>query len=61
MMVSTEYLAVILGMGVVTFLPRWLPLVSLTRRSLPDWLKEGLDLIPVATRCPPIPLAANLR
>ena len=47
-MVSGEYLAVILGMGLVTFLPRWLPLVYLTKRSLPSWLVEWLDLIPAA-------------
>ena len=47
-MASTEYLAVILGMGLVTFLPRWLPLVYLTKRSLPSWLVEWLDFIPAA-------------
>jgi len=47
-MVSTEYLAVILGMGLVTFLPRWLPLVYLTKRRLPSWLVEWLDFIPAA-------------
>ena len=47
-MVSSEYLAVILGMGLVTFLPRWLPLVYLTKRNLPAWLVEWLDLIPAA-------------
>ena len=47
-MVSAEYLAVIFGMGLVTFLPRWLPLVYLTKRSLPSWLVEWLDLIPAA-------------
>ena len=47
-MVSTEYLAVILGMGLVTFLPRWLPLVYLTKRSLPSWLVEWLGFIPAA-------------
>ncbi|MFC1578303.1 AzlD domain-containing protein [Thermodesulfobacteriota bacterium] len=47
-MVSKEYLMVILGMGLVTFLPRWLPLVYLTRRSLPSWLVEWLDFIPAA-------------
>ena len=47
-MVSKEYLAVILGMGLVTFLPRWLPLVYLTKRSLPAWLVEWLDFIPAA-------------
>ena len=47
-MVSTEYLAVIFGMGLATFLPRWLPLVYLTKRSLPAWLVEWLDFIPAA-------------
>ena len=47
-MVSASYLAVILGMGLVTFLPRWLPLVYLTKRSLPSWLVEWLDFIPAA-------------
>ena len=47
-MVSSEYMAVILGMGLVTFLPRWLPLVYLTKRNLPSWLVEWLDLIPAA-------------
>ena len=47
-MVSVEYLAVIIGMGLVTFLPRWLPLVYLTNRNLPTWLVEWLDLIPAA-------------
>ena len=47
-MVSAEFLAVILGMGLVTFLPRWLPLIYLTKRSLPLWLVEWLDFIPAA-------------
>jgi branched-subunit amino acid transport protein len=47
-MVSKGYLAVILGMGIVTILPRWLPLVYLTKRSLPSWLVEWLDFIPAA-------------
>jgi branched-subunit amino acid transport protein len=47
-MVSGEYLAVIIGMGLVTFLPRWLPLVYLTKRNLPSWLVEWLDLITAA-------------
>jgi branched-subunit amino acid transport protein len=38
----------ILGMGIVTFIPRWLPLVFLSRRQLPDWLIDWLDFIPVA-------------
>ena len=47
-MVSGEYLAVIVGMGLVTYLPRWLPLVYLTKYNLPAWLVEWLDLIPAA-------------
>jgi len=47
-MIAKEYLAVLLGMGLVTFLPRWLPLVYLTKRNLPSWLVEWLDLIPAA-------------
>ena len=47
-MVSGEYLTVIIGMGLVTFLPRWLPLVYLTRYNLPSWLVEWLELIPAA-------------
>ena len=47
-MVSGEYMAVVVGMGFVTFLPRWLPLVYLTNRNLPPWLVEWLDLIPAA-------------
>jgi branched-subunit amino acid transport protein len=47
-MVSKEYLAVIIGMGLVTFIPRWLPLIYLTQRSLPSWLVEWLDFIPAA-------------
>lgn len=47
-MLSAEYLAVIAGMGVVTYVPRWLPLVLLTRRRLPLWLVEWLDFIPAS-------------
>ena len=47
-MVSKEYMAVIIGMGLVTFIPRWLPLIYLTKRRLPSWLVEWLDFIPAA-------------
>ena len=43
-----EYVLLLLGMGAVTYLPRWLPLHSLSHRRLPPWLVEWLDLIPVA-------------
>ncbi len=38
----------IAGMGLVTYIPRWLPLFSLTRLKLPDVVIEWLDLIPAA-------------
>lgn len=42
------YLITIVGMGLVTYLPRWIPLDFLARRSMPEWLIDWLDLIPVA-------------
>lgn len=47
-MVEKEYIILVLGMGLVTYLPRWLPLIVLAQRRLPDWLVEWLDLIPAA-------------
>lgn len=47
-MISTDYLLLCLGMGLVTYVPRWVPLVALSQRSLPRWLEEWLDLIPAA-------------
>ena len=38
----------LVGMAVVTYLPRLLPLLALSRRTLPDWLVEWLDLVPAA-------------
>ena len=47
-MVEKEYIILVLGLGLVTYLPRWLPLIVLAQRRLPDWLVEWLDLIPAA-------------
>jgi len=47
-MVSLDFFSVVLGMAVVTYLPRWAPLAVLARRRLPSWLLDGLDLIPAA-------------
>ena len=47
-MSMNEYIYLIIGMGLVTYLPRWFPLFFLTDRQLPGWLIEWLDLIPVA-------------
>jgi len=44
----TDYLILLLGMGLVTYLPRWLPLHVLSRRSLPPWFVQWLELIPAA-------------
>ena len=35
-------------MGLVTYIPRWFPLFFLSRKELPPWFVEWLDLIPVA-------------
>lgn len=45
---ETSFVILVLGMGLVTFIPRWLPLAFLARRKLPSWFVEWLDLIPVA-------------
>ena len=47
-MAFSDYLLLILGMGAVTWLPRWLPLVLLSRIEAPRWLRDWLDLIPAA-------------
>lgn len=45
---SRDYIVLILCMGAVTYLPRMLPLVALSRRRLPTWFSEWLELIPAA-------------
>lgn len=45
---NREYFFIILGMGLVTYLPRWMPLFFLSRRNLTGWLIDWLELIPVA-------------
>ena len=42
------YIMVLLGMGLVTFIPRWLPLYFFSRQRLPGWVVRWLELIPVA-------------
>jgi len=37
-----------LGMAMVTFLPRFLPMAFLARMAIPEKVKRGLDYIPVA-------------
>ena len=43
-----EVLWLLLGMAIVTFIPRFLPMAFLTRRAIPEKMKVGLDYIPVA-------------
>jgi len=43
-----DYLLLVAGMGLVTYLPRWLPLLALSRQRLPQWLVDWLGLIPAA-------------
>lgn len=47
-MLKTEYILLIVAMGLVTYIPRWFPLFFLSQRKLPQWFIEWLDLIPVA-------------
>jgi len=47
-MIEREYCYIVLGMGLVTFLPRLLPVYFLAGRTLPGWFTEWLDLIPAA-------------
>jgi branched-subunit amino acid transport protein len=47
-MLKTEYILLIVGMGLVTYIPRYLPLFFLAQRNLPRWFIEWLDMIPVA-------------
>ncbi len=43
-----DYLFLFGGMGLVTYLPRALPLLYLAHKKMPQWLIDWLDLIPVA-------------
>jgi branched-subunit amino acid transport protein len=45
---NRDFLLLMLAMGAVTYLPRMIPLVLLSRRALPRWFAEWLELIPAA-------------
>ena len=47
-MSANEYLFLFAGMGVVTYLPRALPLIYLSNRKMPQGLIDWLGFIPVA-------------
>lgn len=38
----------ILGMAIVTFVPRFLPMALLTERALPERVRVGLEFMPTA-------------
>ena len=43
-----DYLFLFAGMGLVTYIPRWIPLLFFAHRRLPQWLVDWLGLIPAA-------------
>ena len=47
-MTFSDYLFLFGGMGLVTYLPRAIPLLYLAHRKMPQWLIDWLSLIPVA-------------
>jgi len=47
-MTFKDYLFLFGGMGLVTYLPRALPLIYLAHKRMPQWLIDWLSLIPVA-------------
>jgi branched chain amino acid efflux pump len=47
-MIDSHYAFLILGMGLVTYIPRWLPLYLLARRTPHHLLVEWLDFIPAS-------------
>ena len=47
-METNNFILLVLGMGLVSFIPRWVPLFFLSKRQLPSLLIEWLELIPVA-------------
>ncbi|MBE3571140.1 MAG: AzlD domain-containing protein [Bacillales bacterium] len=48
MEVRSYILAVIIGSGIVTIIPRTLPLMILSRFQLPEWAQRWLSHVPVA-------------
>ena len=42
------YVFIVVAMGLVTYIPRWLPLFILTKYTLPGWFKDWLALIPAS-------------
>ena len=47
-MMTADYFMLVLGMGIVTYVPRLAPILFLSQRELPRWMLEWLDYIPAA-------------
>ncbi|MFP4477398.1 MAG: AzlD domain-containing protein [Desulfatibacillaceae bacterium] len=47
-MPEAGYLLIVLGMGLVTYIPRLLPLLFFSRRDVPDWFADWLEFVPPA-------------
>lgn len=45
---ASDYFMLVLGMGIVTYVPRLIPILFLSQRELPQWMLEWLDYIPAA-------------
>ena len=45
---NPDVMGLLLGMAMVTFLPRFFPMAFLTRVAIPEKMKIALDYIPVA-------------
>jgi branched-subunit amino acid transport protein len=46
--VSGGLFILFVAMGIVTYLPRWFPLLLLSGMRLPAWLETWLDFVPAA-------------
>lgn len=46
-METNALILVIMGMAIVTYIPRMVPMVYLSDREIPSWLNEWLGYIPV--------------
>lgn len=47
-MTNPDYLLLFIGMGLVTYLPRFIPLALFAKREVPAWFSEWLSYIPPA-------------
>lgn len=48
MEIRWEVFLIVMGAALVTFIPRVLPLMVLTRMQLPDWSLRWLNYVPIA-------------